>query len=239
MDQGSEISSQPVINKKYKLASPRKTLMERHQNKTNQDNFDDEQNQFRMSNPIQDKGMENCTFSPDISKTARHRQNRSVDDMLDWGEQKGTRRTDMVLQRQEEIRDYFTPLLSNNSRKLVGHRGNAFERLFKEAKDRKKKRSDLVADYNSKLFYPELNANSLRIAGQWKEEHLTKRMEHQDSDVDHFQASLVDSPSGGRRNSPKKSTFVSGALYVPHDSCQKSVVQSYKSQAFPGKIDPK
>ena len=237
--EGLLLKESPQINTEYRFKFSRKSVADVQGER----DFDEKMDIYRYGVNQELDDLENCTFQPKINRHGRwmaQQQNRSVDDLIRWGESKKARQAEVMLRLEECDRRSFTPTLNRKSRFLTNGQNSipAHERLFSKATQNQEKKDQLRAEESSKLFNPVLNPKSLAIVEKKDQCLFIKYPELRTDKLTYFQVRMAqkDSYDGQKTlsNFKKQSQVEGDPRYIPHSERCKHHTLNALYRVYPG-----
>lgn len=155
-----------------------------------------------------EEDYDDCSFKPKITKSANE-VDRSVDDLLRWGDEKRIKLASRRLSKLQEAPS-FTPEISRKSKILTKDRkGELYDRLMRCADKKNEKIEEIRREYDRKFFKPQICENSRIIAAGEKPVNLHKIDNGRTENLDFYQAEPVGHSKSDIRlagKSPNKGT---------------------------------
>ena len=172
LEELNSLREKPEICTGYKLRNPRVPLTER---KREEIDFDEKMQIRRQNDPegFRDPALE-CTFCPEVNRSSRS-QFRSVNNLIEWGDQKKASLALRRIEKQEENLFPFAPAIDSKSKKLARQRsGNVEARLLEYASSQTERLNMLQKKMSESLFKPQISEKSRSLVKGKKEEETNK-----------------------------------------------------------------
>lgn len=233
MEEQSEVTSGPKINKNYKFKD-NKPWVPVHEREAKMDDYDSVLQRKRLARPErEDDDDEECTFQPNFVSNNKSR-GRSVDDLLRWGDEKRFKLANQRLNKLNGDDHSFQPAIDKNSKKLAGNReGNVEDRLLQAGENHAAKKQRNFELNQKRMFRPRINPNSKKILNKMNDE-LYKKDNGNTENLDFFEAvpvptwnsSLHLSKKNQSKRSPKEQAeYETRSRYTGNDIQEAELAQ--------------
>jgi len=231
LDEEKTMQDRPNIASNFKPKRDRIPVVDRE---VENPNFDDVLQERRTQDPNRFRdSLVDCTFNPKTNKK-RNPDNRGVDDLLKWGDDKRFKLANMRLSQltKDENLLTFAPEIDGKSKRMAGKRnGNVEDRLIQSGLDTTAKKSNQFKIEQKEMFVPKISENSKKIlAGRFPDE-LRKLDNGQTVNLDFWEAIPP-----GVRNATLTSKGKEKKVRIRRAEKEKN--EEIQEEELVGKIDP-